>query len=176
MTDKQVSDSGRKAVFEVMIEGSIEAVWHEITKQDEPQQCFFNMWMDTDQMGVGGQLRMRTKSKKYTGAAGEILEFEPPTRYAHTFRFTHLEDPPCIVAYDLEDLGGKVRFRLTVSDMTPGTKSAKQMTQGGTMIVNTLKSMVETGRPGFGTRMLFCLFRAFEPFSPKATRSEQWPL
>ena len=48
-----------------------------------------------------------------------------------------------------------------------GTKSAKQMIQGGTMIVNTLKAVIETGRPSLGTRALFALFRVMQPFTPK---------
>ena len=50
------------------------------------------------------------------------------------------------------------------------------MLQGGTMIVNALKAIVETGRPGFGTRMLYVLFDLLEPLSPASTKSENWPL
>jgi hypothetical protein len=49
------------------------------------------------------------------------------------------------------------------------------MKQGGRMIVNTLKAVVENGRPSFGTRLLYRLFRGMEPCSPKTTRSENWP-
>ena len=69
-----------KAVFKVHIEGSIEAVWREITKTDELQQCFFNMRMHVDKFEPGGQLRMRSGNGKYTGVVGEILEFDPPHR------------------------------------------------------------------------------------------------
>ncbi|HHH31292.1 MAG TPA: hypothetical protein ENK57_23500 [Polyangiaceae bacterium] len=57
-----------------------------------------------------------------------------------------------------------------------GTKTAKQMGQGGNMIVNTLKACLETGKPSFGTRALFVLFRIMTPFSPKRCRSEHWPI
>ena len=50
------------------------------------------------------------------------------------------------------------------------------MLQGGTMIVNTLKSVIETGKPSFGTRMLFLLFRVMAPFTPKRCRNEFWPV
>ena len=45
-----------------------------------------------------------------------------------------------------------MEFTLTMEDLAIGTKSAKQMIQGGTMIVNTLKAVIETGRPSLGTR------------------------
>jgi uncharacterized protein YndB with AHSA1/START domain len=165
-----------KAVFKVFIRGRIEDVWREITKTDEPQACMFNTQLHTSGLRPGGKMRMRTKSGKYTVVAGDILEFNPPRRYAHTFRFAQYDDPPCKVIYDLKEVEGGVEFTLTVEDMPAGTKTAKQMTQGGTMIVNTLKAVVETGRPSFGTRVLYKLFRVLEPLSPKSTRSEHWPL
>lgn len=166
-----------KLVFEVLINATVEEVWHELVKTDEPQQAFFNTVLHTDGLKPGGKMRMRTINGKYTGVVGTVLEFDPPRRYVTTFRFTNFDDPECRVAHDvIEEPGGQVRYRLTVEDLPVGTKTAKQMTQGGTMIVNTMKAVCEDGKPSFGTRMLFVLFRLFEPFSPKASRSENWPL
>ncbi len=167
-----------RAVYEIHIRGNIEEVWRQITKTDEPQECFFNMYMDTPggELGVGKPIRMRTKSRKYTGAIGDVLEFDPPHRFAHTFRFTHLDDPECTVIYELRESDGGVDFKLTLEDLPVGTKTAKQMKKGGTMIVNTLKAMVERGRPSLTTRSLFVLFRAMQFTSPESTRSEHWPL
>jgi len=162
-------------VFEVLIQGSIEAVWREITKTDELQGAIFNARMHTDGLKPGGQIRMRTDSGAYTSVVGHVLEFDPPRRFVHTMAFTNLDDPPSTVEYDLEEQGDQVRFRLTVT-MPVGTKSAKQMRQGGTMIVNTLKRIVETGRPSFGIRLLYRLFKLLEPTSPKRCRTENWPL
>ena len=67
-------------------------------------------------------------------------------------------------------------FKLTLEDLPVGTKTAKQMKKGGTMILSTLKAMVERGRPSLATRSLFVLFRAMEITSPGSTRSEHWPL
>lgn len=167
-----------RALFEIHIRGAIEEVWRQITKTDEPQETFFNMYMDVPggELGVGKPMRMLTKSRKYAGAIGEIIDFDPPRRFAHTFRFTHLDDPECTVIYELTESEGGVDFKMILEGLPAGTKSAKQMKQGGTMILNTLKAMVEQGRPSIGTRSLFLLFRAIEFTSPKSTRSEQWPL
>lgn len=170
------SAAATKAVFKVFIRGTIEAVWREITKTGDPQGCMFNTQLHTNGLRPGGQMRMRTKNGKYTVVAGEVLEFDPPHRYAHTFRFTQYDDPPCKVIYDLKEVEGGVDFTLTIDDMPAGTKTAKQMSQGGSWIVNTLKRIVETGRPSFGIRILYRLFRALEFLSPKRTRTENWPL
>ena len=50
------------------------------------------------------------------------------------------------------------------------------MKQGGPMILNTLKAMVENGKPSFFTRVLFKLFRVLEFTSPMSSRTENWPL
>jgi uncharacterized protein YndB with AHSA1/START domain len=151
-------------------------VWREITKSDEPQQCFFNNRMHTNGLRPGGKIAMRSPNGKWTGVVGEILEFDPPRRFAHTFKFTHLDDPPCKVIYELKEAPEGVEFTLTVDDMPAGTKTAKQMLSGGKMIVNVLKHMVEHGRPSFGTRLIFGLIKVMSPLSPKKCRSENWPL
>ncbi len=165
-----------RAVYKVFIKGTIEAVWREITKTDGVQPCMFNMRLHTPGLKRGAPMQMRTKSGKYTGVVGEVLEFEPPHRYAHTFRFTSFDDPPCKVIYELKEVAGGVEFTLFLEDMPKGTKTEKQMLQGGTMIVNTLKAVVETGRPSFVTRLLYKLFALLEITSPKKCRVENWPL
>ena len=165
-----------KAVFRVFIRGSIQAVWREITKVGELQKCMFNMRLDTDGLKPGGQIRMRSASGKYTGVVGEVLEFRPPYRYVHTFRFTQFDDPPCTVIHELKEVEGGVEYTLTNENVPTGTKTAKQMNQGGALICNTLKAVVERGRPSFGVRVLYLLFKLLEPLTPKKCRSENWPL
>lgn len=164
------------SIFRVLIQGSLEEVWNEITRTDEPISCFFNSRMDITALRPGSKLAMRTPDNAYTGVVGEILEVEPMRRFSHTFRFTNFNDPACTVVYDLEQVQGGVQFTLTIEDLTPDTKSAKQMAQGGPMIVNTLKAVIETGRPSLGTRLLFVLFKLMQPFTPAKCRTENWPV
>lgn len=168
--------TSERAVFQVFIEGPIQDVWREITRTDAPQKCMFNMQLHTPGLKPGAPMQMRTKSNKFVGVVGEVLDFDPPRRYAHTFRFTNYDDPPCKVIYELKEVPGGTDFTLILEDMPAGTKTAKQMTQGGKMIVNTLKRVVETGQPAFGIRMLYVLFKVMEPLSPKRQRTENWPL
>ena len=51
--------------------------------------------------------------------------------------------------------------------MSKGTKTTKQMKQGGQMIVNNLKSIIETGKLPFGTRVLYLLFKLMAPSRPR---------
>lgn len=162
-------------VSKVFIKGSIQDVWREITKTDEQQACMFNMRLHTEGLAPGAQVRMRTANGKYTGVVGEVLEFDPPHRYSHTFKFTNYDDPPCTVTYELEEVEGGVNFTLRSTNVPLGTKTEKQMRGGGDFIVSTLKAVVETGRAPIGKRILFGVFKLMEPFSPASTRTENWP-
>ena len=173
---KSSNQEGSRAVFQVLIEGSIDDVWRELTKTDEVQPSMFNSRMHVDRLEPGGQLRMRSPDGRFTAVSGQIIEVERQRRFAHTFRFTTYDDPECTVIYDLEETEKGVLFTLTVEDIPVGTKSAKQMMSGGTFITKTLKSMIETGRPPFTARLLFLLFKLLAPFNPAKARSENWPL
>jgi len=164
------------SLFRVTIQASLEAVWNEITRTDEPIAAFFNSRMDVGRLEPGSKLAMRTPDGKYTGVVGEILEVVPMKRFSHSFRFTNFDDPPCKVIYDLEEVAGGVQFTLTIEDLPEGTKTAKQMLQGGKMIVGTLKSVLETGKPSFGIRVLYTFFKVMQPLSPKRCKSENWPV
>lgn len=164
-----------QSVMRIEIDGPIQAVWDEITKTGEVIPCFFNMRMECARLEPGATMSMRSRNGRHVGVVGEILEVDPPRRFSHTFRFTDRDEAPVIVDYDLRETdAGGTEFTLTVRDMVPGSKTAKQMTSGATMIANTLKACIETGRPSFGTRMLFVLFAATAPLTPKRCRTEHW--
>jgi uncharacterized protein YndB with AHSA1/START domain len=164
-------------VFRVVINAPIERVWRELTKSGEAQGAIFNAWLHTrGALAPGAAMQMRTGSGKHTLVVGEVLEHDPPRRFVHTHRFTQYDDPVCHVSYDLEPVSGGVQVTLRVSGAAAGTKTAKDMASGGTMIVGTLKSICETGRPAFGTRLMYLMFKYMEFVLPARTKSEHWPL
>ena len=165
-----------RAVFKVFIRGSVDAVWREITKTDSLQGCRFNMRLVTPGLAPGAPMQMRTKGGRFVGVVGEVIEFDPPRKYSHTFKFTQFDDPPCIVTYELNPVTGGVEFTMTLDNLPPGTKTTKQMVSGGSMIVNALKAIVETGKPGFGVRLLYILFGLLEKTTPARCKVENWPL
>jgi uncharacterized protein YndB with AHSA1/START domain len=165
-----------KATFKVFIKGPIEAVWREITKTDSVQQCFFNMRLHTPEVKAGKPYQMRTKDNKFVGVVGEILECDPPHRFVTTFKFTKFNDPPCKIIYELKEVAGGTEFVMSFEDLPAGTTTAKQMVQGGTLITNSLKSIVETGQPSFGVRMLYAMIGALQFLTPKRMATEKWPL
>lgn len=164
-------------VFRIVVNAPIERVWRELTKTGEAQGAIFNAWLHTrGGLVPGAAMQMRTGSGKHTIVVGEVVECTPPHRFVHTHRFTQYDDPVCQVSYELEPVAGGVQVTLRVTGVAAGTKTAKDMTGGGTMIVNTLKAICETGRPAFGTRLMYAMFSALEFVLPARTKSEHWPL
>ncbi len=171
----KTADPATTRKFRVTIEGTIADVWREITRTDRTIPCFFDMRMHVPGFGAGAPFRMRSADGKYTAIVGEILEFDPPRRFAHTFRFTNHNDPPCVVIYELGGRDGAVEFTLTVEQIPLGTKTAKQMLQGSDLIVRTLKATIE-GRPiPFMMRFIHAMGAVMAPLTPKRCRSEFWP-
>jgi uncharacterized protein YndB with AHSA1/START domain len=164
-------------VFRIVVNADIQRVWHELTKTDAAQGAVFNAWLHTrGGLVPGAAMQMKTGSGKHTLVVGEVLECNPPRRFVHTHRFTQYDDPVCRVTYELEPVPGGVQVTLRVSDVTEGSKSAKDMATGGTLILNTLKAICESGRPALGTRLMYLMFKYLEFVLPARTKSEHWPL
>ncbi len=175
----ETNDSSNRRIFRIEINAPIERVWREITRTDAPILCFFNnrMCLSPGGLTAGSKLAMRSPDGKWTGVVGTILASEPPHRFSHTFKFTNFNDPECKMTYELKPTKTGTEFTLIIDDLPVGTKSAKQMLQGGNLIVNTLKSVMETGKPGVGVRILFAMFKVLGPImTPKQCRSENWPV
>ena len=168
--------SDKKTIYKVLIEAPIETVWSELVKTDEVLPFFFGSVCRTPgQLEAGAPFAMQTKNGKNTGVIGKVMEFNPPYRYSHSFKFTGFDDPPCTVTYELSETPEGTEFTLTTSNVPEGTKTEQQMKQGGSFIVNVLKSVVETGRPSLGYRVLLGIIALAAPFTPKKSRTKNWP-
>ena len=165
-----------RAVFRVVIDGSQQAIFEELTSLERPLGAIFNSRMATTGLKRGGRIQMRTVSGKYTIVDGDILEYDPPHRFVHTHRFTSHDDPVSIVTYELKPVTGGIEVTLTVDDLPLGTKTAKEMQGGGDFILKNLKSIIEQGRPPFATRLMYWMFGAMEFVLPARSKSEHWPI
>ncbi|MCG8651570.1 MAG: SRPBCC domain-containing protein [Pirellulales bacterium] len=165
-----------KLVNRIWIDASIQDVWDTLTKEGEALPFFFNSVLHTTKLAPGAPMRMRSVDEKYTGVVGEVLEIDPPYRYVTTFKFTNFDDPPCKVIHELKEVDGGVQYTLISEDIPAGTKTEKQMKQGGSFITKTLKGVVENGKAPLSSRLILAMVSLFAWTTPKQCLSENWPL
>jgi uncharacterized protein YndB with AHSA1/START domain len=165
-----------EAMYRVMIDAPIEKVWAELIRTDRPLPFFYGAICHTPGLKNGAPIRMRSPNGKHTSVAGCVTVFEPPYRYGHTFKFTHLDDPVCSVLYELKQTPQGTEFTLTTQNVPANTQTGKAMAGGGKFITENLKALVETGKPTFSGRLLLFIIMLMGPLSPKACLSEHWPM
>lgn len=164
-------------VSQVTINAPIQEVWDTLTTEGEVLPFFFGTVMHTTSLGPGAPIRMRTPNGKYTGVVGEILEFDPPNKYSMTFKFTNYDDAVCKVTHELREVNGGTEYTLTSSEIPAGTKTEKQMAQGGDIITSCLKSCCETGKPTGMAKFIMLMSKLTPGFmQPKQCRTENWPM
>ena len=108
-----------KLVAQVRILATADRVWRELIKTDEPQAAVFNAWLYAQAMLPGAIIQMRTIDGRNVLVVGRIVEFDPPRRFSHTFRFTQYDDPECTVVDDIATVGNEVDVTLTLTREAP---------------------------------------------------------
>ncbi|MGF1548707.1 MAG: SRPBCC domain-containing protein [Thiotrichales bacterium] len=164
-------------VNRTFIKAPIETVWSTLVATDKALPFFFGSICQTrNGILVGERYRMVHPNKKVVMVVGEVLAFDPPRLYAHTFQMTNIDEPPCKVTYELTERDGGTEFSLTIENAIEGGKLVKEMVGAQGFIGSNLKSLCETGKPAFSGRMVGVLSPIFGVLAKKIQRIENWPL
>lgn len=166
-----------KSISRTFINAPIETVWATLVATDKPLPFFFGaVCQTTDGLHQGAKMRMVNPNGKIAMVVGEVLAFDPPYRYAHTFQMTNLDDAPCVVTYELVEKDSGTEFSLIITDAIEGSKLHKEMLSAQGFIASNLKALAETGKPAFTGRMVGVLGPVMAFFAKKQQRIENWPL
>lgn len=166
-----------KSVTSTFINAPIETVWSTLVATDTPLPFFFgSVCQTTNGLQEGARMRMVNPNGKVVMVVGEVLAFEPPHRYAHTFQMTNIDEPPCTVTYELREKDGGTEFDLIITDAVEGSKLRKEMLGAQGFISSNLKAMAETGRGAFTGRMVLRMAPLMAMMAKKSQRIENWPL
>ena len=161
----------------VQIYASQETVWNTLVKTDAALPFFFGGVCQTKNgLTPGARYRMVNAKQTIAMVVGEVLRFEPPHVYSHTFTMTNIDEPPVTVTYTLTPKDGGTEFELRIDNLVPGGRLAKQMVASQGFIAKNLKAQCETGRPAFSGRMVGLLGPIMNRFAKKSQAIENWPL
>jgi len=166
-----------KSISRTFIKAPIETVWATLVATDKPLPFFFGAVCQTkDGIKVGEKMRMINPNGKIAMVVGEVITFDPPNCYAHTFQMTNIDEAPCVVTYELREKDGGTEFDLIITQAVEGSKLHKEMLSAQGFISSNLKAVAETGRPAISGRMVGILGPVFAMFAKKRQRIENWPL
>jgi uncharacterized protein YndB with AHSA1/START domain len=135
-------------IFEVIfIRTSVATLWNALTNPDVTQRYWFDTRIESD---------WKVGSKVFYRRNGEItdehviLAVEKPYKLSHSFHPLFGEfkaEPPSRVTFSLEENGGVVRLTVVHDTFPPDSKVFRACSDGWPMILNNLKTLLETGQP-----------------------------
>jgi uncharacterized protein YndB with AHSA1/START domain len=135
-------------VYVTYIETTQEKLWQALTEADFTERYWFGYRLQSD-FTVGARATLG-KDGKVTDE-GVVLECDPPRRLAYTwhaiFNDEMAKEKPSRVSFDLEKRGAYVKLTVTHEDFAEASKVLPSISTGWPMVLSSLKSLLETGRP-----------------------------
>jgi uncharacterized protein YndB with AHSA1/START domain len=138
-----------KTVYVTYIASTPEKVWEALTSAEFTKRFFFGRAVEVEPK-VGGSFAMRMPDGRYD-IKGKVIEWDPPRRLSVTWEvdFEEFRElPESLVTYDIEPMGGSVKLTMTEAhrwDVPDAILAGGR--QGWPLILSSLKSVLETGKP-----------------------------
>ena len=139
-------------VYVIYIAATQERVWQALTDGAMTRQFWYGRRVDSDwKIGSPVTFWYEREGAEAVSDTGIVLESHPPRRLSYTFHVEFIDElrdaHPSRVAFDIEPAGGDVKLTLTHDEFEPGSKVMAGVSQGWPIILCSLKSFVETGKP-----------------------------
>lgn len=136
-------------VYDVYIRATPERVWEAVTSGELTRRWFYGTAL-TGELKPGARIRYLGEDGQ-AAVEGEVLEVAPPTRFVHTWSSNwsseFAADRPSRVTWEITPMGPTTLLRLTHDDFDGETATYRSISQGWAPILNSLKSLLETGEP-----------------------------
>lgn len=146
---KETSVRAPHHVYEVYIRTSADKLWQAITRPEFTRDYFYGTLVEST-WEPGSKIVYKYPDGTIA-ADGEVLEVEPNKRLVHTFNATWDEsvtpDSPNRVTYTIEPMGAVCRLIVEHDEFAGETATYKSVSGGLSIILNGLKTLLETGEP-----------------------------
>jgi uncharacterized protein YndB with AHSA1/START domain len=134
-------------VYTTYIETSAEKLWHALTDGDFTERYWFGHRVASD-WKVGSPFRFTHPERP--SPEGKVLTSDPPKKLAYTWNGCSDDlkhERTSRVTFDLEPRGNVVKLTVTHDNLDEGGKIFLGISEGWPMVIASLKSILETGRP-----------------------------
>ena len=134
-------------VYTTYIETSAEQLWHALTDGDFTERYWFGHRVASD-WKVGSPYRFTHPDRP--SPEGKVLISDPPKQLAYTWNGCSDDlrrERTSRVTFDLEPRGHVVKLTVTHDNLDEGGRTFLGISEGWPMVMASLKSMLETGRP-----------------------------
>jgi len=139
-----------KTVYVTYIATTPDKVWQALTTGDLTRQFFFGRRVEIE-LQPGGTFRF-WQPDGTLDVEGKVVECDPPRKLSVTWRVMWHEEmrklPDCLVTYQIDDLGKVVRLTMTEAHQIDlDDRMLEGGRRGWPVILNNLKTLLETGQP-----------------------------
>ena len=134
----------------IVIAATPEQIWHAITDPERTAQWYFgtrvrSTWepgSPIDYVDADGDVQL----------TGEVVEVVPNEKLIHTFKAVWspdiADDPSSRYEFRIESMGEALsRVTIEHSGIPVGTPTEEQVSGGSSLILSSLKTLLETGKP-----------------------------
>jgi uncharacterized protein YndB with AHSA1/START domain len=134
-------------VYVTYIETTPEKLWQALTEGDFTEQYWFAHRAASD-WSVGSSYHFTLEGEKRL--EGKVLISDPPRKLAYTWNGCSKEvrrERTSRVTFDLEPRGKAVKLTMTHDNLDEAGVTFRGVADGWPMVLASLKSFLETGRP-----------------------------
>jgi uncharacterized protein YndB with AHSA1/START domain len=134
-------------VYVTYIETTSEKLWHALTDGDFTERYWFGHRIASD-WKVGSPYRFTHPSRP--SPEGKVLISDPPKKLAYSWEACAEElklERTSRVTFDIEPRGKVVKLTVTHDNLDERGKTLRGISEGWPMVLASLKSFLETGRP-----------------------------
>jgi uncharacterized protein YndB with AHSA1/START domain len=129
-----------------------EEVWRALTDGGMTRQYWYGRRVESDwKVGSPVTFFYHKDGAEAVSDSGIVLECNAPRRLSFTFHVEFVDElrdaHPSRVAFDIAPAGDDVRLTVTHDEFEPGSKVLAGISEGWPIILCSLKSFVESGRP-----------------------------
>jgi uncharacterized protein YndB with AHSA1/START domain len=134
-----MTDIVRAALY---IQAPLETVWQTLTRPD-----LQGIWYVSPGLMFGWEQgdRVAWGTAELPVIEGNLLQWEPASRFSHTFRFTRFDEPSSRVEWELMPLGEVVWVEVQHFFPEEALETQALITDGWVTVLSRLKTYLETG-------------------------------